>query len=38
MVTSIETRIVLLGSLVFSTKLRKSVVSLRYGACFFAIG
>ena len=33
-----ETRIVLLGTLVFSMKLRKSVVSLRYEACFCAIG
>ena len=31
-VTSIETKLVFLGSLVFLIKLRKSVVSLRYDA------
>ena len=37
-VTSIETCMALLGSLILSMKLIKSVVSLRYEACSCAIG
>ena len=35
--TSIETRIMFLGKLVFSMKLIKSVVSLRYDSCICVI-
>ena len=38
LVTSIETSMALLGSLILSMKLIKSVVSLRYEACSCAIG
>ena len=38
LVTSIETRIVLFGTFVPSTKLMKFVVSLRYDRCSFIIG
>ena len=37
-VASIETRIAFSGTFVFSTKLIKSVVSLRYDFCVFAVG
>ena len=37
-VTSIETFMALLGSLILSMKLIKSVVSLRYEACSCAVG
>ena len=38
LVTSIETSMALLGSLILSMKLIKSAVSLRYEACSCAIG
>ena len=38
LVTSIETRIALLGTLVLSMKMMESVESLRYDSCSFAMG
>ena len=38
LVTSIDTRIVFPGTSLFSRKLMKSVVSLRYEVCCLAIG
>ena len=37
-VTSIDTRMIFSGTIVFSMKLKKSVVSLKYESCSLAIG
>ena len=38
LLTSIETRVAFSGTLVFSMKLMKSVMSFRYDSCFSATG